>query len=186
MSGNRAERGKRFADAMFSGVAAGLCLAVLAGVVFALAVTGGCLAVAMRPNARDFQPPREETLLATGYCNCQKCCGWKYTWYGRSVVAAGKNAGRPKKVGITASGRIAARGTIAADPSVFPFGTRMVVPGYGLGTVQDVGKSVKGAHIDVWFSSHKEAVAWGTRKIKVKVARTSAAQTNSSCAPARE
>ena len=130
----------------------------------------------------------EHELLVTGYCNCGKCCGWKKKWifFGKPVYSYGKMKGLPKKVGITASGRIAARGTIAADPSVFPFGTRMVVPGYGLGTVQDVGKSVKGAHIDVWFSSHKEAVAWGTRKIKVKVARTSAAQTNSSCAPARE
>ena len=169
MSGNRAERGKRFADAMFSGVAAGLCLAVLAGVVFALAVTGGCLAVAMRPNARDFQPPREETLLATGYCNCQKCCGWKYTWYWRSVVAAGKNAGRPKKVGITASGTRARHGTIAADTSVYPVGTIVEIPGYGFGRVEDRGGAIRGRHVDLWFRRHSDAVKWGRRNVRVRV-----------------
>ena len=79
--------------------------------------------------------------------------------------------GSPKKIGMTASGKIAAKGTIAADPSVFPFGTKMTIPGYGPGIVQDVGGSVKGTHIDIWFPSHKEAAAWGTRKIKVNVVR---------------
>lgn len=62
-------------------------------------------------------------------------------------------------------------GTIAADPAVYPFGTRMAVPGYGVGTVRDIGGAIKGAHIDIWFPSHEAAIAWGSRKIKVKVAK---------------
>ena len=163
-----------------------VAIAVLLGIaaVATLADVSGGRNIAANPGRTPTAEAWGETreLLVTGYCNCGKCCGWKKKWifFGKPVYSYGKMKGLPKKVGITASGRIAARGTIAADPSIFPFGTKMVVPGYGLGTVQDVGKSVKGAHIDVWFSSHKEAVAWGTRKIKVKVARTSAAQTNSS------
>ena len=116
-------------------------------------------------------------LRVTGYCNCGKCCGWRNKWlfFGEPVYSYGKMKGSPKKIGLTASGRVAAKGTIAADPSVFPFGTKMTIPGYGTGIVQDVGGSVKGTHIDIWFPSHKEAVAWGTRKVKVKVARTPAA-----------
>ena len=127
-----------------------------------------------------------QELLVTGYCNCGKCCGWRKRWFlfGRPVYSYGNMKGLPKKVGVTASGKIAAKGTIAADPSVFSFGTKMAIPGYGPGIVQDIGGSVKGAHIDVWFPSHEEAVAWGTRKIKVKVARASAEPKSTACLPA--
>ncbi len=80
-------------------------------------------------------------LQVTGYCNCGKCCGWRNKWFffGEPVYSYGKMKGSPKKIGITATGRVAAKGTIAADPSVFPFGTKMTIPGYGPGIVQDVG-----------------------------------------------
>ena len=113
----------------------------------------------------------EHELLVTGYCNCGKCCGWRKKWFffGEPVYNYGKMKGKPKKVGVTASGTVAAKGTIAADPAVYPFGTKIEIPGYGSGTVQDIGGSIKGAHIDIWFPSHAEALAWGARKLKVKV-----------------
>ena len=113
----------------------------------------------------------EHELLVTGYCNCGKCCGWRKKWFffGEPVYNYGKMKGKPKKVGVTASGTVAAKGTIAADPAVYPFGTKIEIPGYGSGVVQDVGGSIKGAHIDIWFPSHVEALAWGARKLKVKV-----------------
>ena len=110
-----------------------------------------------------------ELVLVTGYCNCGKCCGWKRSWFGfgAPVYTYGKLKGKRKKVGITATGAVAAKGTIAADPSVFPFGTRLTVPGYGEGVVQDVGGSIKGRHIDLWFPSHAEAKKWGAKWLKV-------------------
>ena len=113
----------------------------------------------------------EHELLVTGYCNCGKCCGWRKKWFffGEPVYNYGKMKGKPKKVGVTASGTVAAKGTIAADPAVYPFGTKIEIPGYGSGVVQDVGGSIKGAHIDIWFPSHVEALAWSARKLKVKV-----------------
>ena len=118
----------------------------------------------------------EHELLVTGYCNCGKCCGWRKKWFffGEPVYDYGNLRGTPKKVGVTASGVVAAKGTIAADPTVYPFGTRIWIPGYGSGTVQDIGGSIKGAHIDIWFPSHVEALAWGARKLKVKVAKKEA------------
>ena len=115
----------------------------------------------------------EHELLVTGYCNCGKCCGWRKKWFffGEPVYAYGKNKGAHKKVGVTASGAVAAKGTIAADPSVYPFGTRIWIPGYGMGIVQDIGGSIKGAHIDIWFPSHEEALAWGRHKLRVRVAK---------------
>jgi len=109
-------------------------------------------------------------ILVTGYCNCGKCCGWRRNGFGfgEPVYNYGKMKGKPKKVGITASGTKAKRGTIAADPKVFPFGSHLFVPGYGAGTVEDIGGSIKGRHIDVWFPSHDEAKKWGARWLKVE------------------
>ena len=61
-------------------------------------------------------------------------------------------------------------GTIAADTAYYPFGTRMYVPGYGWGVVEDRGGAIKGAtRIDLYFNSHQEALSWGRKKVRVTV-----------------
>jgi len=60
-------------------------------------------------------------------------------------------------------------GTIAADTGVFPFGTRMHVPGYGWGVVSDRGSAVRGNRIDLFFRSHQQALEWGRRRVKVYI-----------------
>ncbi|MFT5698394.1 MAG: hypothetical protein ACI8ZB_001249 [Desulforhopalus sp.] len=61
-------------------------------------------------------------------------------------------------------------GTIAADTAYYPFGTRMYVPGYGWGVVEDRGGAIKGAtRIDLYFNSHQEALIWGRKKVGVTV-----------------
>ena len=61
-------------------------------------------------------------------------------------------------------------GTIAADTKFYPFGTRMYVPGYGWGTVEDRGGAIKGPHrIDIFYDSHSEALQWGRRKVHVTI-----------------
>ena len=92
--------------------------------------------------------PALQRVVVTGYCSCPLCCG--------------SNAN-----GVTASGTKAQLGTVAADPSVVPFGTQLNVPGYGDGVVEDTGARVKGYHIDVWFPTHAEAKAWGSREMYV-------------------
>ena len=110
-------------------------------------------------------------ILVTGYCNCGRCCGWElsWLWFGEPVYNYGPLKGKPKKVGRTARGTMAKKGTVAADTKVFPFGTRLEIPGYGIGVVEDVGGAIKGRHIDVWFPTHEEAVRWGRRELTVKV-----------------
>ena len=110
----------------------------------------------------------ESPVLVTGYCNCEQCCGWELNEFGEPVYTYGPMKGTPKVVGRTASGTTAKMGTVAADPRVFPFGTRLEIPGYGTGVVEDVGGSIKGRHIDVWFQTHEEAVRWGRRELPVK------------------
>ncbi len=92
--------------------------------------------------------PALQRVVVTGYCSCPLCCG-------------------PNATGLTASGTKAQLGTMAADPSIFPLGTQLNVPGYGDGVVEDTGARVKGYHIDVWFPTHAEAKAWGTREMFV-------------------
>ena len=156
-------------SARAKGGVAALFLAALAAAAAALAFSGGCRTISVRPNSRDYAAPVEMSVIATGYCNCQKCCDWRYTWYGRAVHASGKSKGKPKKVGLTASGTRARHGTIAADTSLLPFGTVIEVPGYGFGRVEDRGGAIKEKHIDLWFRRHSDAKKWGRRQIKIKV-----------------
>jgi len=109
--------------------------------------------------------PITRTIETTGYCKCGKCCGWHRKW-GRPIS---NSTGKPKKVGRTASGRTARRGTIAADTRKYPFGTIMYVDGYGYGRVEDRGGAIKGERIDLFFSSHRQAIKWGRKKVKVKI-----------------
>ena len=115
-------------------------------------------------------PKDKNLVLVTGYCNCQQCCGWERSWFGfgRPVYTYGQMKGKPKKVGGTARSTVAKRGTVAADPKVFPFGTKLDIPGYGTGVVEDVGGAIRGRHIDVWFPTHEEAKLWGRRELAVK------------------
>ena len=119
-----------------------------------------------------FPPPMEEEkgdVLVTGYCNCGDCCGWRFSWlgFGPPVYTYGPMKGQRKEIGVTARGTQAHLGTVAADPKVYPFGTRLLIPGYGTGVVEDVGGAIKGKHIDVWFPSHQTALNWGRRNLKV-------------------
>ena len=117
---------------------------------------------------------QEEVVVmeTTAYCACKACCGWKRKYgccLAPAVYASGPNRGERKKVGITADGSKAKNGTIAADTRLYPFGTIMHVPGYGWGEVHDKGSAIKGNRLDLFFSSHKKALEWGRRKVKVKV-----------------
>jgi|SRR6266487_2297968 len=105
------------------------------------------------------------------HCGCSKChiINMRVTGYDNSYNSTGKNPGDPG-YGITTSGKKAGSGTIAA-PRNIPFGTGMFVPGYGCGTVSDRGgkKTIAGTHIDVWFSTEKQALNWGNQHLPVEV-----------------
>ena len=60
-------------------------------------------------------------------------------------------------------------GVAAVDPAVIPLGTRFFVPGYGEAVAADVGSSVRGNKIDLWFPSHAQARAWGRRTVAIVI-----------------
>jgi 3D (Asp-Asp-Asp) domain-containing protein len=95
-------------------------------------------------------------MEVTAYCPCSKCCG------------AGAH-------GVTASGRdVRYNGGafVAADTRAYPFGTRLSVPGYHDGQTVEVidrGGAIKGAHLDVFFPTHEQALQWGRRRLPVTI-----------------
>ncbi len=117
--------------------------------------------------------PRERVLMTvTAYCACRKCCEWKrHCLIGPPVYATGPNRGARKEVGITSDGTRARKGVLAADITRYPYGTRMHVPGYGWGEVHDTGRLIKGDRLDVFFKSHRDALAWGKQNLWVTVIR---------------
>ncbi len=142
------------------------------GVTLCLAVAALGLAACV---TRSIAPPkgvtpRQVKIETTGYCNCGQCCGWEYSMFGFGppVYSSGASKGQRKTVGITASGKPAKRGTLAADPSV-PFGTVVKIPGYGFGRVDDRGGAIKGNKLDLWFPSHQAAKEWGRKTLTVTI-----------------
>ncbi len=113
-------------------------------------------------------------MIVTAYSSDKISTNWKrgkiLLW--RKYVASGPNKGRRKKVGITSSGTKAKKGTIAADIRYYPYGTRMTIPGYGQGVVEDTGSAIKGPNrIDVYLGSRKKALRWGRQKVTVTIRR---------------
>jgi N-acetylmuramoyl-L-alanine amidase len=58
---------------------------------------------------------------------------------------------------------------IAVDPKIIPLGTRVWVEGYGEAIAGDTGGAIKGNKIDVFIPSYDNAMAWGVKKVKLKV-----------------
>jgi len=81
--------------------------------------------------------------------------------------------------GRTASGKMVARGLIAADPSVLPLGSRVRLDAgsySGEYLVADTGGAVRGRHIDIWTASAREAMTFGRRSVKLTVLSYGAAR----------
>lgn len=74
----------------------------------------------------------------------------------------------------TASGRKAVRdpegySTIAVDPKVIPYGTKVFVEAYGFAIAADTGAGMVGEKIDVFFDTYKEACNWGAKYVNVYI-----------------
>lgn len=69
--------------------------------------------------------------------------------------------------GHTSTGVPVGYGIVAVDPGVIALGTKMTIPGYGAGVAADTGGAVAGSHIDLWFPTEAEALAWGSRTVTV-------------------
>ena len=74
--------------------------------------------------------------------------------------------------GRTASGRLVAKGLIAADPRHLPLGSRVRLEAgtySGEYLVADTGTLVRGRRIDIWTPTSREAMRFGRRTVKLTV-----------------
>lgn len=99
-----------------------------------------------KPEAKEPEEPvyqKGESLgmfSVTGYCPCSKCSG------GHCLTYSGTTP-RPHH-------------TLSADLTVLPLGTKVMIDNV-VYTVEDIGGSVDGHTIDIFFATHEEALAFG-------------------------
>jgi 3D (Asp-Asp-Asp) domain-containing protein len=82
------------------------------------------------------------------------------------------NATSYSRAGRGASGMGVHSGTIAADPKVLPFGTRVHLDAgeySGEYVVTDAGTAIKGRKIDIWLPTYSAACRFGRRNVKLTV-----------------
>lgn len=86
-----------------------------------------------------------------------------------NVVATAYTPYDPGCNGITATGTKAGPGVIAVDTDVISFGTRVYIPGYGIGVAEDTGGAIVGNRIDVCYNTVTEAYKWGVKNVTIYV-----------------
>ena len=85
------------------------------------------------------------------YCPCEICCD--------------------KESKVTASGTPVAEGkTIATDPNVIPYGTKVIIGGHVF-TAEDTGRKVQGNQISIYVNNHAEVSAFDTENTDVYLAK---------------
>lgn len=83
----------------------------------------------------------------TAYCTCTQCC--------------------PNGTALTYSGTVPqANHTISADITKYPLGTRLMI-GDVVYTVEDIGSTIVGNRLDIYFPTHEEALAYGVQSVEV-------------------
>lgn len=69
----------------------------------------------------------------------------------------------------TASGVYPYKGAVAVDPRVIPLGSKLYIEGYGYAKALDIGSSIKGNRVDLFFDSNSQALRWGRRTVTVYI-----------------
>lgn len=85
---------------------------------------------------------RKVSMLATSYSPATAGTPKTSRWYGR-----------------TATGMKMRKGIIAVDPRIVNLGSKVYVPGYGIGTAGDTGGAIEGRRIDLGYSDD-DLVLW--------------------------
>ena len=90
-----------------------------------------------------------------------------------------KIVGRKMKVGATAycGDTITSTGvrpiegtTIAVDPKIIPYGTKVYIPKFNrIFIAQDCGSAIKGNRIDIFMNSYDRCMEWGYRTIEIYI-----------------
>ena len=72
--------------------------------------------------------------------------------------------------GITATGTQAKYGTLAVDPTVIPYGTKVYIKELDkVFTAEDCGGAIKGNKIDIYMPTSADCTKWGVRNITIQI-----------------
>ncbi|MCR8746544.1 3D domain-containing protein [Romboutsia lituseburensis] len=71
---------------------------------------------------------------------------------------------------ITSTGTKPKWGTIAVDPTIIPYGTKVYIPQFGKTFIaEDCGSAIKGNKIDIYMYDKEEVYNWGRKNIEVYI-----------------
>jgi 3D (Asp-Asp-Asp) domain-containing protein len=108
-------------------------------------------------SSRDSQTP-------TGLPADAKVLPCTLTAYTAGYESTGKRPGDPD-YGITSTGTKAREGvTVAVDPHVIPYGTKLFIPGIGFRIAQDTGAAIVGNRIDIFINDLSRALDFGVKR----------------------
>ena len=109
--------------------------------------------------------PVEPTYISLGiaevtaYCSCEECCG---KWAECRPTDENGN-----KIVYGASGELLIPYySVAVDPDVIPYGTKIYIDGQEY-IAHDCGGSIAGNDIDIYFDSHEKAREWGIQEHEI-------------------
>lgn len=106
------------------------------------------------------EPKQKRTCLGefllTAYCACELCCE-EYA-LNRPIDENGKAV-----VYGSIGDRLFQGVSIAVDPAVIPYGTRVDIDGH-VYIAQDCGGAIQGNRIDVYFDNHDDALRFGVQE----------------------
>lgn len=95
----------------------------------------------------------------TAYCSCSLCCG---KWALNRPVDENGNEVVYGSIGE----RLSEGYSIAVDPSVIAYNSKVIINDK-VYEAQDCGGAIKGNRIDVYFSSHEDALEFGVKYAEV-------------------
>lgn len=97
----------------------------------------------------------------TAYCSCSLCCG---KWANNRPIDENGNEIVYGSIGE----RLSEGYSIAVDPTVIPYKTKVIINGH-IYEAQDCGGAIKGNRIDVYFEDHQAALNFGVQHAEVFV-----------------